>query len=71
MEDHSPVQPGHKWQDPIRKVTKLFSQLWLPSPTRHHGCPQTSGEAQEPQKQDQETHPTPVNSQTNVKIKCN
>jgi ribosomal protein L32E len=33
---------------------------WLPSVLQHHGCPPASGEVQDPQKEDQEVHQTPV-----------
>lgn len=33
---------------------------WLPPPVQHHGCPPTSGEAQDLQKEVQEMHLAPV-----------
>jgi hypothetical protein len=39
-------------------------------PTRHHDCPQTSGEALDHQKEDQEAHPAPVGSKCQIKPKC-
>lgn len=33
---------------------------WQPSPTQHHGCPQTPSETQDCQKEDQEVHLAPI-----------